>query len=237
MLKLPDKENTGTKRRLVLGFDAGCFTCADMARRVEEKVGDKVEIQNLKDPQLLEWRKEALGEDAPWAPTLFEIRGEKVRAWTGKKMGFQLSRFLGPVSTWRVMQVLGEVGAESEMTESPVAKAAVGISRGQFLKGVSGAAIAMSILSTTDDMASPAEAATKPRNITGDRLVRVAKATLRRRDVINAGGKKWCKKARSSTHIRTCQNGKCATIVGYGGGNCRVKNIRHDHSFGRLCYR
>lgn len=150
MQKLAKKESPDA-RKLVLGFDAGCFTCVEMARRVEEKVGDKVEIQNLNDPRLLEWRKEALGEDAPWAPTLFEIKGEKVRAWAGKRMGLQLTRFLGPVVTWRVMQVLGEVGAETVLVEdSPVAKAVTGMSRGQFLKGLGGVVVAMSVLSGTN---------------------------------------------------------------------------------------
>ncbi len=147
MLKLT-KKGSPDARKLVLGFDAGCVTCAEMAKHVEEKVGDKIEIQNLNDPQLLEWRKEALGEGAPWAPTLFEIKEDKVRAWTGKKMGLQLTHFLGPIATWRVMQALGEAGSETEIVkESPVAQAVTGMSRGQFLKGVGGAVVAMSMLS------------------------------------------------------------------------------------------
>lgn len=225
MLKLAKKESPET-RKLVLGFDAGCFTCVEMARRVEEKVGDKVEIQNLNDPRLLEWRKEALGEDAPWAPTLFEVKGEKVRAWTGKRMGLQLTRFLGPVATWRVMQVLGEVGAETELVEeSPVAKAVTGMSRGQFLKGLGGAVVAMSVLSGTGNLASPVEAASRKVELKGDRLAKVAKIILKRRDLKNVMGGKWCNRVRSSRHIRICQNGDCVTVVGYGNGRCSVKRV------------
>ena len=37
-------------RKLVLGFDAGCATCSDLAKRIEEAVGDKLEIRSLRDP-------------------------------------------------------------------------------------------------------------------------------------------------------------------------------------------
>ncbi len=50
----------------------------------------------------------ALGEEAPWAPTLTEIRDGKVRAWTGTMMGVRLGSALGPVTTWRIIQALGE---------------------------------------------------------------------------------------------------------------------------------
>jgi hypothetical protein len=71
------------------------------------------------------------------------------------KMGLALSRRLGPKDTWRVMHVLGELGAGPDLTGSaamealPVRtqEAVVGMSRGQFLKGVGGAAVAASVLS------------------------------------------------------------------------------------------
>lgn len=132
-------------RRLVLGFDGGCFACSGLAGRIERRLDGKIEVRNLREPQVREWRRNALGEDAPWAPALFEINGSKVRAWTGWKLGANLSRFLGPVATWRVMQELGEVTAVPGIEDSPVAEA-IGISRGQFLKGMGGAAVAVSVL-------------------------------------------------------------------------------------------
>jgi hypothetical protein len=97
----------GDARRLVLGFDAGCMTCSELARRIEDRVGDKVEVRSLNDPTMDHWRGEVFGEDAPWAPTLVELDGGPVKAWTGVRIGARLSRALGPVATWRVMQVLG----------------------------------------------------------------------------------------------------------------------------------
>ncbi len=176
MLKVVNGEAPKTKK-LILGFDAGCGTCADLAAGVQEKVGDKLEVQNLNDPQLLAWREEALGKDAKWTPTLFEVEGEKVlRAWAGWRMGYALSRKLGPSSTWQVMQALGEIGGAPKVEESAVveklperaAEAVVGMSRGQFLKGVGGAAVAASVLSSGMLFPSVAEAATSlPNKSTG----------------------------------------------------------------------
>jgi len=81
-------------KRMVLGFDAGCLTCTDLARRIEQVVGDKLEIRSLRDPQVEDWRKEALGEEAPWEPTLIEIEDGSVKARTGVRMGAYLSRSL-----------------------------------------------------------------------------------------------------------------------------------------------
>ena len=142
---------TPERKRLVLGFDAGCFTCSDLAVRIGRRVGSSLTVRDLKDPEVLRWRAQALGENSPWTPTLFEVKGKKVRAWTGFKMGWALSRALGPGATWQVMQALGEVGAAPEAVVAPDemggSVSPVGFSRGQFLKGMGGAAVAMSVFS------------------------------------------------------------------------------------------
>lgn len=152
--------------RLVLGFDSGCMICSGLALRIEEQVGEKLEVMSLRDHRVEQWRKIALGEDAPWAPTLIEVKGLKVRAWTGWQMAVQLGRFLGPVATWRIMQALGEVGAVPKIEDSRVveklperaAEAVVGMSRGQFLKGAAGAAVAMGVISGFGPFARRAQA-------------------------------------------------------------------------------
>lgn len=181
-------------RKLVLGFDAGCLTCSGLARRIGERVGDKLEVRSLRDPQVEKWRKEALGEGAPWAPTLFEVRGARVEAWTGWRMGVNLGRLLGPVATWRIMQVLGEIKASSNRG-TPGFESAAAISRGRFIKGVAGAAVAVSLLSTPK--AVPAASAAEgdgddslPRivnseELAGERLARTARTALDRADVRN----------------------------------------------------
>ncbi len=122
---LPDKG-----KRLVLGFDAGCMACSQLAEKIEEAVGEKLETASLADPRMTEWRRQALGEDAPWAPTLVEVADGEVRAWTGIMMGARLARKLGPAATWKVVRVLGEIGNSNRAR--PVAHSA--LSRSQFLK-------------------------------------------------------------------------------------------------------
>lgn len=199
------KREVSSGRQLVLGFDARCFTCSDLAGRIEERVGDRLAVRNLYDPEVLAWRKEALGGGAKWAPTLFQVEDGRVQAWVGWKMGWALSRAIGPAATWQVMQALGEVSAAPRIEESTIveklpvkaADAVVGMSRGRFLKGVGGAAVAMSVLSGSDLLASQAEAATrvkKPydvvggRKITGAELARVAQQLGSTVDVKNLVG-------------------------------------------------
>jgi hypothetical protein len=47
--------------RLILGFDAGCMACSELAERVEEYAGDKLEVMSLHAPRMQRWRKDALG--------------------------------------------------------------------------------------------------------------------------------------------------------------------------------
>jgi len=159
MLEPARREDHGA-RRLVLGFDAGCAACSHLARSIGERVGDKLEVRSLHHPQVEHWREHALGEDAPWAPTLFEVGGvHEVKAWTGPRMAVRLARALGPVSTWRVMQALGETGVPKEAAIGPpVAEGgATGMSRGQFLKGLGGTALALGVLSGTTSTVRAAE--------------------------------------------------------------------------------
>lgn len=139
-------------RRVVLGFDAGCVACNDLAGRIEQAAGGKLEVLSLHHPQVAHWRGQALGQDAPWAPTLIEVDGTNVRAWTGLRMGARLSRLLGPVATWRVMQVLGDGPARS--TRASDGAEAAGVSRRQFLKGLAGGLTALSILPATEALAA-----------------------------------------------------------------------------------
>ena len=143
----------GDRRRLVLGFDARCMTCNGLAQRIEEAVGDRLEIRSLNDPMMRHWRRQALGENAPWAPTLIEVNGSVVRAWTGVRMGAHLAHKLGPAVTWRLAKILGEMRKEGSAERSPY----YGLSRSQFLKGV-GAVVGMSVLSGTGSFAGPATA-------------------------------------------------------------------------------
>lgn len=230
MLKPVGKESPDAKK-LVLGFDAGCFTCLELAKRIKERLGNKLEVHNLRDPQVEQWRKIALEENAPWVPALFEINGTKVRAWTGWRLGLALTRFLGPSDTWRVMQVLGEMGTSRKVEGANVveklptraAEAVANMSRGQFLKGVGGTAVALSILSATGKLASPAEAASSShKEIEGSELISVARRAAQSRDFVNVAGKKWSDRVQRGTILgRSCYNKNCFTVISFGRG-CTV---------------
>ena len=173
-------------RKLVLGFDGGCMTCSALAERIRERAGGKLEVISLRNSQMEEWRRRALGADAPWAPTLIEVKGLKLRAWTGWPLGVQMSRFLGPITTWRIMQALGEVSAAPRIEESAnerlsgrAAEAVVGLSRGQFLKGATGAVLAVSLLSGVGPFTRRAEALEEwqyPNNFAKSRQLKGVKA-------------------------------------------------------------
>jgi hypothetical protein len=213
-------------RRLVLGFDGGCFTCTDLAQRIEERLEGKIEVKSLHDPQVAGWREQALGENATWAPTLFEIYGVKVRAWTGWKMGARMVRYLGLAATWWVMQEIGEVTQLEKPTPDP-ASSAVGMSRAQFLKGVGGAVFAMSLLSGTNLVADSANATSdnpyrivKTRKVTGDRLKELARQRATNRDVKNLAGEALSTAAKINNanpqgYVHTLKNGTVASVVVY----------------------
>lgn len=192
------------QNQLVLGFDAGCFTCSDLAARIEERVGEKLAVRNLHDPEVQAWRTEALGEDAKWTPTLFKIEDGKVKAWAGWRMGWALSRTLGPATTWQVMQALGDVGAAPRFDGSSIAQklpeqageVLTGISRARFLKGLTGLAVATSATSGVGLLGIPAVAAAKrrkpdlvkSRRVTGSELIKMARDTAKNLDVRKVAG-------------------------------------------------
>jgi hypothetical protein len=218
------KEKDGETRRLVLGFDAGCMTCSELARRIEERVGNKIEVLSLNDPFMARWREQALGKDAPWVPTLVEVEGDAIRAWTGVRMGARLSHALGPLATWRVMQVLGEANDELRLVDSVAARAASGLTRGQFLKGVGGAAVAVSILGGTGKLPAPAEAAVSVRveEIVGSELVGIARRVAERKDVRNVMDTVWREKVRGGS------------VLDAGGADMEVRAI--DFGKGRVSF-
>ena len=157
-----DTKPKGT-RRLVLGFDAGCMTCSGLARSIEEAVGDKLELRSLSDPLMERWRRQALGEHAPWVPTLIEVVGANAKAWTGARMGTRLSWVLGPVATWRVLRIVGDPRREERtggLDRSSNEGSLVGLTRGHFLRGgLAGAMAGASLLFGTDRFVPGAAAA------------------------------------------------------------------------------
>lgn len=114
--------------RFYLGYDSTCDQCA----RVADVAGDELSVLPLASPEMTGWRRQALGESAPWAPTFVQVTGEDVAAWTGSALAVQLSRRLGPMRSFQLLTVIGSV---ERLGRRPERK----ISRSSFLGGMAGA--------------------------------------------------------------------------------------------------
>lgn len=139
------------RTRWVLSFDASCGTCKQIAGAVAVASGERLEVLPLADPDVVRWRERAMGADRVRRPTLLRVTGTEpdvqVRAWTGARMCVQLTRRLGPRSTLRVLQGLGELRRQS--SGHPLDRADEGaIGRGRFLRIGAGALVAAGLVLT-----------------------------------------------------------------------------------------
>jgi hypothetical protein len=98
-----------TAARWILAFDASCETCREISAHVSSASDRKLEVLPLNHPDVQRWRQQGLGAQPPWAPTLLKVTGDHVRAWTGAAMSVRLASRLGPRSTVRVLQSLGQL--------------------------------------------------------------------------------------------------------------------------------
>lgn len=136
--------------RWMVAFDASCSTCREMSQAVERASAGKLEVVPLGRADVTAWRRQALGPDPVWAPTLIRIGGG-VRAWTGVGMALPLARRLGPRATVRVLSALGELRRSQSS----------GLTRNQFLRLGGGAAVAAGVLLASN---SPVLAADRQRS-------------------------------------------------------------------------
>lgn len=148
-------------KRLVLGFDAGCMTCSRIAEDAAAASGGKLEVMNLRSPEMVKWRTEALGATPPWKPTLVELAGTVTTVRTGPAIGFALIRNLGTAGSWGVLKSIGKLRQESgEANRGPE----FGPSRSAFLRGLTGVALGVSILAGSGNAAVAAGNPKKMRN-------------------------------------------------------------------------
>lgn len=131
----------GTRQRWILAFDGSCTKCQAISNAVAQASSEKLEVLPLTHPDVLRWREQCLGENAPWVPTLIQIDGIRVRAWTGTVMAFRLVRALGLRSTMRVLRALGELRQQqSDPTQDRADRQTIG--RKRFLQLGAGIAVA-----------------------------------------------------------------------------------------------
>lgn len=143
--------DTTSETELHLGYDASCTKCTRMAQEVEEITQGRLDVLPLSNPDMSQWRRQALGDNATWAPTLVEVSGESVRAWTGAAMGMQLRRRVGNRNTWQIAKALGT------RHDAAAGKAPSAISRSAFMKGAVGALVGLSVLAARPRQAQASE--------------------------------------------------------------------------------
>jgi len=143
-------------RRLVLAFDASCGTCRQLAQAVSRECGTGLDVRPLDDEDVRRWRREALGTDPPWVPTLIKLSGGRPRAWTGPRMAARLAQHLGPRATVRLVRAFGEL---KRLCGSTPPRPDGGIGRKDFLKLATGAGVAAAfvVLGKAPAFADPAQ--------------------------------------------------------------------------------
>ncbi|MFE9611486.1 bacteriocin fulvocin C-related protein [Streptomyces sp. NPDC006012] len=135
------------KARWMLAFDASCGTCRKVASTIESSCRQRLEIVPLDRPDVADWRRTALGENAPWKPTLLKVEGDAARAWTGALMGVALTRRLGVRGTLHVLRALGELTAADRHRDPGGAERGSGaLPRKGFLRLAAGGAVAGSLV-------------------------------------------------------------------------------------------
>lgn len=90
-------------------FDASCTLCSDLAGDVERASGNKLETKSLYAPDALEMLKKAR-PDYKFEPTLLEVQGEQVRAFTGMAMRAQMVTFLNPIQLLKIARIVQKAG-------------------------------------------------------------------------------------------------------------------------------
>lgn len=125
----------------VLAFDASCARCRGISAVVAQVCDGKLDVLPLRHPDVEQWRAQALGAEAPWAPTLLAVSPDRVRAWTGAGMAVPLVRRLGIRSTMRLLRALGSMpSGQGEAASSNV------MGRKGFLKLGAGLAAAAGLV-------------------------------------------------------------------------------------------
>jgi hypothetical protein len=113
----------GAHHELVLAFDADCRRCRAVAAAVARRAPG-LEVLPLRDYRVAAWRRDALGDDAPHAPTLLAVTvapdgSDAVRAWTGPAVAAGLVATLGPWRAAALAPVLATLLDPRVRTPSP----------------------------------------------------------------------------------------------------------------------
>jgi methylamine dehydrogenase accessory protein MauD len=110
------------KAQHYLLFDASCSLCSDLAGDVERASDHKLVTKSLYDRDALELLKRAR-PNYKFEPTLLQVKGDKVRAFTGIMMRAQMVTFLNPLQLLKIARIVQKAGVplfgEFEAHEAP----------------------------------------------------------------------------------------------------------------------
>jgi methylamine dehydrogenase accessory protein MauD len=90
-------------------FDSGCAQCSDVAEEIENASDHKLRGKSLYAPEAKQWLDRAR-PGWKFEPTLVEVDGDHVRAYTGMAMRAHMVTFLNPVQLLKIARVVQKAG-------------------------------------------------------------------------------------------------------------------------------
>lgn len=94
----------------ILAFDASCGRCRRISKAVARVAGERLKVLPLTHPDVTGWRRQGLGKNPPWAPTLLRVSPTGVvRGWAGMAIIVPMVRLLGIRSMIELLRALGSL--------------------------------------------------------------------------------------------------------------------------------
>lgn len=90
-------------------FDASCSQCSDLAGDVERASSGALMTKSLYAPDAIALLKKAR-PDYKFEPTLLDVKGDEVRAYTGMAMRAQMVTFLNPIQLVKIARIVQQAG-------------------------------------------------------------------------------------------------------------------------------
>lgn len=90
-------------------FDSSCSLCSDLAGDVERASGGTLLTKSLYAPDAIELLKQAR-PNYKFEPTLVQVKGKRVRAYTGMAMRAQMVTFLNPLQLLKIARIVQGAG-------------------------------------------------------------------------------------------------------------------------------
>jgi hypothetical protein len=135
-----------------LAYDSHCGFCSNLSEEISAMSAGTLAVIPLHDPIAQSWREEALGPQAPFAPTLIAVEDKKaIKAWTGTSLIVQLSRIVGPRRAWKIAQLVGDKVRPAEQDEPASGSL---LDRRNILKGLAGATASFALLNGVQNQAA-----------------------------------------------------------------------------------